>query len=229
MAHVAEGSIIRTVRIPARDVTLSGDLHVPSESKGVVLFAHGGGSGRFSPHNRSVADFLHNHGFATLIMDLLPEEEEAIGRTLTDLRFDIRLLAERVRSCTEWLKGNEATRELPIAYFGASTGAAAVLCAAADWPNDVFAVISHGGRPDLAGSALSEVQAPTLLIVGGEDIDALQRNRAAKQQFRCEHHLEIIPGATHLFEEDGALDTVSRLAAAWLMSHRLGRRHARRH
>lgn len=201
--------------IPVRDAILKGDLRLPEGAKAVVAFAHGSGSGRFSPRNRFVAEVLRRSGLATLLMDLLPEEEEAIGRTISDLRFDIRLLAERVRGCADWLKKDSRTRDLPAGYFGASTGAAAALVAAAQRPRDVFAVVSRGGRPDLAVDFLAHVKAPTLLIVGGEDKEVLELNREAARRMQAECRLEIVPGATHLFEERGALEEAARLAADW--------------
>ncbi len=181
----------------------------------LVLFAHGSGSSRHSPRNRFVAQKLHAAGLATLLFDLLTREEEALDIRTAQLRFDIGLLAERLVQATNWARRNEKTRELAIGYFGASTGGAAALAAAAQLPGQVSAVVSRGGRPDLAGTALPLVQAPTLLIVGGEDYVVIDLNEEAKALMRCEVTLEIIPGATHLFEQPGALEGVAQLAADW--------------
>lgn len=203
------------VRIPARDVTLSGDLVTPPDARGIVLFAHGSGSSRLSPRNRHVAAILRRGGLATLLMDLLTRDEEAVDARTAHLRFDIGFLAERLGAATAWLQEKADTRALPLGYFGASTGAAAALVAAAERPEVVRAIVSRGGRPDLAGSALARVQAPTLLIVGGADYPVIDMNREALAQLTAEAKLEIVPGATHLFEEPGTLDEVARLARAW--------------
>jgi putative phosphoribosyl transferase len=205
----------RTVRIPAGPVELEGNLSVPEGAKGVVLFAHGSGSGRHSPRNRYVARVLRERGLATLLIDLLtPDEEEADLRT-GHLRFDVGLLAERLAGAADWLAQESDTRDLRIGYFGASTGAGAALVAAAERPQEVGAVVSRGGRPDLAGDALPRVEAPTLLIVGGDDERVLRMNEEACARLRAEKRLEIIRGAGHLFEEPGALEEVARLAAGW--------------
>jgi dienelactone hydrolase len=180
-----------------------------------VLFAHGSGSGRHSPRNRHVARLLNEAGLATLLLDLLTAEEEALDEGSADLRFDIGLLATRLIGAADWLAGQEYTRDLNIGYFGASTGAAAALVAAAKHPDRAKAVVSRGGRPDLAGAALVHVEAPTLLIVGGDDGPVIELNQMALAQLHCEKSLVIIPGATHLFEEPGALDEVARLAREW--------------
>jgi pimeloyl-ACP methyl ester carboxylesterase len=180
-----------------------------------VLFAHGSGSGRHSPRNRHVARLLNQARLATLLLDLLTAEEEALDEGSADLRFDIGLLATRLTGATDWLAGQENARDLNIGYFGASTGAAAALVAAAQRPERVKAVVSRGGRPDLAGTALVHVQAPTLLIVGGDDGPVIELNQMALLQLHCEKSLVIMPGATHLFEEPGALDEVARLAREW--------------
>jgi putative phosphoribosyl transferase len=209
----------RPVRISAGPVELEGNLSVPEGARGVVLFAHGSGSGRHSPRNRQVARALREAGLATLLIDLLtPEEEEADLRT-GHLRFDIGLLAQRLAGATDWLAQNPDTRDLRIGYFGASTGAGAALVAAADLPEAVGTVVSRGGRPDLAGDALPLVKAPTLLIVGGDDVPVIGMNEEAFAQIPAEKRLEIVPGATHLFEEPGALEEVARLAADWFTRH----------
>jgi len=207
------------VSIPCGSVSLSGDLELPEHSGGVVLFAHGSGSGRHSPRNRFVAQTLRDEGFATLLMDLLTVEEEQVDIVTAQLRFDIGLLTGRLIGAAQWLREHPLTRSLRIGYFGASTGAAAALVAAAEQPDLTAAIVSRGGRPDLAGSALEHVLAPTLLIVGGDDTAVIRMNRAALKQLRCETKLEIIPGATHLFEEPGALEQVADLAADWFGSH----------
>jgi len=196
-----------TVRLAAGPVTVEGDLGVPAEALGVVLFAHGSGSSRHSPRNRFVAQALRDEGLGTLLIDLLTSEEEAVDIHTAQLRFDIELLAERLIAATDWLLGNEATADLRIGLFGASTGAAAALSAAAERPECAGAVVSRGGRPDLAGQALSHVLAPTLLVVGGNDEPVIGVNRMALGQLAAnEKQLVIIPGATHLFEEPGALE-----------------------
>jgi putative phosphoribosyl transferase len=180
-----------------------------------VLFAHGSGSGRHSPRNRYVAEELQQAGLGTLLIDLLTPEEEEIDLRTRHLRFDIRMLAERLVGGTDWLAQNPDTQSLRVGYFGASTGAGAALVAAAERPNVVGAVVSRGGRPDLAREDLPRVVAPTLLIVGGEDHPVIGMNREAMGQLRAEKELKIVPGATHLFEEPGALEDVARLAAGW--------------
>jgi putative phosphoribosyl transferase len=212
------------VRIQAGSVTLEGDLQVPEHATGVVLFAHGSGSSRHSTRNRFVAGVLQEAGLATLLIDLLTPEEEAVDQHTGHLRFDIRLLAERLIAATHWLADDPATRSLSIGYFGASTGGGAALVAAADEPERVGAVVSRGGRPDLAGGALPRVGAPTLLIVGGRDLTVVELNRAAMARMRTEVRLEIVPGATHLFEEPGTLEIVARLAKDWFLQH-LAPRH----
>ena len=203
------------VQVPAGAVTLEGNLGVPAGAQGVVLFAHGSGSSRHSPRNRYVAGVLREAGLATLLMDLLTADEEAIDLRTQRLRFDISLLADRLVGATDWLAQNPETRDLAIGYFGASTGAAAALVAAAERPDTVGAIVSRGGRPDLAGAALARVRAPTLLIVGGHDIPVIGMNQEAMAQLHAETKLEIVPGATHLFEEPGALEEVARLAREW--------------
>jgi len=205
----------RLVRVTAGPVVLEGNLALPGDALGVVLFAHGSGSSRFSPRNRAVAKALRGEGLATLLIDLLTPEEEAEDNETARLRFDIDLLAERLVGATDWLAQEPETGKLRIGYFGASTGAGAALVAAAQRPNIVRAVVSRGGRPDLAGSALARVRVPTLLIVGGNDVPVIDMNREAMARMQAKKRLEIIPGATHLFEEPGTLEQVARLAAGW--------------
>ena len=209
----------RLVRVKVGSATIEGNLNLPEGAHAVVLFAHGSGSSRFSSRNRYVARMLNEAKLATLLIDLLTPEEEAIDQRTAHLRFDIRLLAGRLVSATDWLTQNVDTRHLPIGYFGASTGAAAALVAAAERPEVVHAVVSRGGRPDLAGAALLRVRAPTLLIVGGDDVQVIELNRAALALLLFEKQLVIIPGASHLFEEPGALDEVARLAREWFRQH----------
>jgi len=212
-------SIANTVRVAAGRVTLEGNLNVPAGARGLVLFAHGSGSSRHSPRNRYVAGVLQEAGLGTLLVDLLTPDEEAVDVRTANLRFDIGLLAERLVGATDWLAENPDTQGLKVGYFGASTGGGAALVAAADRPDRVGAVVSRGGRPDLAGPSLVLVRAPTLLIVGGRDIPVIAMNREALMQLRCEKRLEIVPGATHLFEEPGALEEVARLAERWFRQH----------
>ncbi len=197
----------------------------PPDAAGVVVFAHGSGSSRHSPRNRYVAGELQRAGFATLLMDLLTGDEEAVDMRTGRLRFDIELLAERLVQATEWLVERVRGRDLPIGYFGASTGAAAALVAASRGGAVVRAIVSRGGRPDLAGPALPLVTAPTLLIVGSEDEVVIRMNRQAQQQMNALNRLHIVPGATHLFEEPGALEEVARAARSWFETH-LARRRA---
>ena len=205
----------RAVQVAAGPVTLEGNLSIPAGARGVVLFAHGSGSGRHSPRNRFVAQALQRAGLATLLVDLLTGDEEAVDIRTAHLRFDIGLLAERLVGATDWLGQQPETRDLRVGYFGASTGGGAALVAAAERPEAAGAVVSRGGRPDLAGPALPRVQAPTLLIVGGHDVPVIPMNQDALAQLRCEKQIVIVPGATHLFEEPGALEEVARLAAGW--------------
>jgi dienelactone hydrolase len=205
------------VHIPTNGVTLAGDLTLPAaDCHGAVIFAHGSGSSRQSPRNRFVAAQLQSGRIGTLLMDLLTTDEERIDAYTGHLRFDIRLLAERLAAATDWLAAQDQTRHLPLGYFGASTGGGAALVAAAERPATIRAVVSRGGRPDLAGpDSLRFVQAPTLLIVGADDAPVIAMNREAIAQMRCPVKLEIVPGATHLFEEPGALEQVARLARDW--------------
>src|SRR5437773_7457806 len=209
------------VRIPAGRAILDGNLTIPDEITALVLFVHGSGSSRHSPRNQFVARTLNDAGLATLLFDLLTPNEEAIDMHTREHRFNISLLADRLVHGTTWAKQEDQTRDLRVGYFGSSTGGAAALVAAAKIPQDIGAVVSRGGRPDLAGDALPKVQAPTLLIVGGNDDIVIELNEMARDQMRCEVKLEIIPGATHLFEEPGALETVAKLASDWFVSQHM--------
>ena len=212
-------SSVAEVEIPSGAVWLRGELALPPKASGLVLFAHGSGSGRHSPRNQYVARVLREARIGTLLFDLLTPGEEAIDDRTGHLRFDIALLADRLADATKWITAQEATKDLALGYFGASTGGAAALVAAAELATLIDAVVSRGGRPDLAGGALSRVKAPTLLIVGGRDDVVIELNQQAYEQLRCEKELKIIPGATHLFEEHGALEEVARLAAEWFQRH----------
>ncbi len=205
----------RLVRVPTGPDTLEGNLGVPDGAHGIVVFAHGSGSSRFSPRGRVVAHALQDAGFATLLIDLLTAAEDEVDQITRRLRFDIPLLGRRLVDVLEWIAADSAARTLPVGLFGASTGAAAALIAAAERPDVVRAVVSRGGRPDLAAQILERVKAPTLLIVGGYDDDVLRLNRDALVRLQVEKALEIVPAATHLFEEPGALERVADLAAAW--------------
>jgi dienelactone hydrolase len=207
------------VQIPAGHAVLSGNLTIPEKAVALVLFAHGSGSSRHSPRNQFVARILNDAGLATLLFDLLTPEEESIDMYTREHRFNIGLLAKRLINAISWAKQQEQTRDLRIGFFGSSTGGGAALVAAADIPEAVGAVVSRGGRPDLAGDALPKVQAPTLLIVGGHDDVVIELNEVARDQMRCEVKLEIVPGATHLFEETGALEQVAKLASDWFVDH----------
>jgi dienelactone hydrolase len=216
----------RAVRVDAGKVFLDGDLGLPPDARGLVLFAHGSGSGRHSTRNRAVARALRGAGLATLLIDLLTPEEEAVDTYTAQLRFDIGMLADRLVGTLRWLGHDPDTKALPVGLFGASTGGGAALVAAAEAPERVGAVVSRGGRPDLAGPALPRVGVPTLLIVGGNDTPVIALNRQAFAQLGgAEKQLEIVPGASHLFEEPGTLDIVARLAADWFVRH-LGPRPA---
>jgi len=215
----APRAIERDVRIPLGVEWLEGRLMIPGGARGLVVFAHGSGSSRHSPRNRFVAGELHRAGLGTLLLDLLTEQEEAVDSRTGHLRFDIDLLASRLGVATEWAHAQRETSALALGYFGASTGAAAALVAAAERPELVRAVVSRGGRPDLAGASLERVRAPTLLLVGGADRMVLELNREALTQLGCEKLIEVVPGATHLFEEPGALDQVARSAARWFTRH----------
>jgi putative phosphoribosyl transferase len=212
----------QSVQIAANGAQLHGDLALPADATGVVLFAHGSGSSRHSPRNRRVARGLQEGRFATLLIDLLTEAEEQIDDVTRHLRFDIGLLAGRLAGALAWLAERPETRDLPLGLFGASTGAAAALLTAADHPERVSAVVSRGGRPDLAGDALAVVRAPTLLIVGGLDWRVIELNEQAKRSMSAEVRLEIVPGATHLFEEPGTLERVTEAARDWFAGHASG-------
>jgi dienelactone hydrolase len=207
------------VHIPAGPVIIDGNLAVPQSTSGLVLFAHGSGSSRHSPRNQFVARTLNNEGLATLLFDLLTPEEESVDLRTREHRFNIDLLAERLVHATKWAKQQQQTRDLRVGYFGSSTGGGAALVAAAELPDGVGAVVSRGGRPDLAGDALPKVKAPTLLIVGGEDHVVIELNEQARAQMRCEIKIDIVPGATHLFNEQGALEQVAKLASDWFVNH----------
>jgi putative phosphoribosyl transferase len=219
-----KASINNLVSIPVNGVELEGALVVPPAARGIVLFAHGSGSSRHSPRNNFVAETLRAAGIGTLLMDLLTKQEDAIYQT----RFDIDLLSWRLERATQWLMEEPRAQSLDIGYFGASTGAAAALNAAATFGSSVGAVVSRGGRPDLAMAALGSVQAPTLLIVGALDDVVIELNRKAYERLKAEKHLAIVPGATHLFEEPGTLQEVARLAAAWFRRHLGAQRAANR-
>lgn len=207
------------VKIPSGEVEIYGNLSVPLNSKGIVVFAHGSGSSRFSPRNTKVAREINAAGIATLLIDLLTEQEEAADMYSGEFRFNIGLLAQRLADATEWVIKNPATRNFTLGYFGASTGAAAALIAAARLPEHVRAVVSRGGRPDLAGNYLPSVKAPTLLIVGGNDGEVVQLNKEAKKMMTGQAQISIVPGATHLFEEPGKLEQVAKLAIEWFSKY----------
>jgi putative phosphoribosyl transferase len=205
----------RPVHVPIGDHRLSADLVVPDAAHGLVLFAHGSGSSRHSPRNQFVARELEHHGLGTLLIDLLTPEEESVDDFTAQYRFDIPMLADRLVTIIDWLRHRDETATMPIGIFGASTGGGAALMAAAKRPREIAAVVSRGGRPDLAGASLAKVTTPTMLIVGGLDTTVIEMNRDAMKQMRGEVRLEIVPGATHLFEEPGTLDRVAELAAGW--------------
>jgi len=209
----------RSEQIPVRELTLQGDLGIPKQPAGLVIFAHGSGSSRLSPRNRHVAEMLRRFGLATLLFDLLTLEEEERDQVTGDLRFDIELLSQRLVDVTRWARTITTLQHVPLGYFGASTGAAAALKAAAALPDLIGAVVSRGGRPDLAGDDLRRVRAPVLLIVGSEDYQVITLNRDALGKIKSEKELAIVPRATHLFEEPGTLDEVSRLAKDWFLRH----------
>lgn len=219
MPHTLHDIHQRTVEVQAPRATLHGDLALPDHALGVVLFAHGSGSSRFSSRNRAVAQYLNAGGFATLLLDLLSADEEAVDQATGELRFDIPFLGERLILAADWLKHDSGTAALLVGLFGASTGAAAALITAAERPESVRAVVSRGGRPDLAAPVLGQVRAPTLLIVGGADDTVLQLNRSAYDALQCEKRLAVIPRATHLFPEPGTLEEVARLALGWMREY----------
>jgi dienelactone hydrolase len=212
------GMAVDAVRIHDGADVLDADLHIPEGARGLIIFAHGSGSSRFSSRNRQVAESLNKGGFATLLLDLLTPSEEKIDVRTREYRFDIPLLGRRVVAATDWASDQPGVSDLPLGYFGASTGAAAALIAAAERPNSA-AVVSRGGRPDLAGDALPIVRAPTLLIVGGDDVPVIDLNEAAMRRMRAPVELAIVPQATHLFEEPGTLEEVQRLALDWFTRH----------
>ena len=211
--------MVTEIRVPTGRAVLAGSLTIPEKAVALVLFAHGSGSSRHSPRNQFVARTLNRAGLGTLLFDLLTPEEEALDIHTREHRFNISLLAERLIHATTWARQQEQTRNLRLGYFGSSTGGAAALVAAAELSRQIGAVVSRGGRPDLAGDSLSKVQAATLLIVGGNDDIVIELNEMARDQMRCEVKLEIIPGATHLFEEPGALEQVAKLASDWFVRH----------
>jgi len=215
----SDDNLERTVSIPAGRVTLEGTLGVPERATGLVLFAHGSGSSRFSPRNRYVARALRDSGLGTLLLDLLSSTEEEVDEITRHHRFDIAMLADRLVLAIDWLAAEETTATLPVGLFGASTGGGAALVAAAERPRRVSAVVSRGGRPDLAGEALARVEAPTLLLVGGRDDVVIQLNERARARMHADVRLEIVPGATHLFEEPGALEQVAAAARDWFLLH----------
>ena len=209
----------RLIYLPVDHSEIQGDLNIPEKTKAIVVFAHGSGGSRHSPRNTHVANVLNEAGIATLLVDLLTPDEEVVDFQTAQYRFDIDLLADRLKTVTQWLRGQSETKRLHIGYFGARTGAAAALVAAAKQPDVIEAVVSRGGRPDLAGPWLLQVHAPVLLIVGGEDKVVIELNYLAINELRTDYHLEIISGAGHLFEEPGALDKVAILARDWFREH----------
>lgn len=219
MARGTESGHTTPVRVPIGDQSINGDLGIPPKSHGIVLFAHGSGSSRHSPRNQHVARALERQDLATLLIDLLTPQEEVIDDRTAQYRFDIPMLAGRLVMIVDWLRRRTETASLPIGLFGASTGGGAALMAAADRPHEIAAVVSRGGRPDLAGPSLAKVTTPTLLIVGGLDTPVIQMNRDAMKQMHAVVKLEIVPGATHLFEEPGTLERVTELAGNWFARH----------
>ena len=217
MGHIGQAIEHVPVMVRLKSVRLEGYWSAPTAATGVVLFAHGSGSSRHSPRNRYVADILNEAGLATLLIDLLNADEQEVDLQTTQLRFDIGFLADRLIAITQWLREQPQASALRIGYFGASTGAGAALVAASELPKLIYAVVSRGGRPDLAGAALARVEAPTLAIVGGNDRQVLELNRQALAHMHCVKAMEIIPGAGHLFEEPGALEEVAKLARAWFV------------
>ena len=209
----------KVVKITSGEVAVIGNLTSPSKARSIVVFAHGSGSSRFSPRNTRVAREINASGMSTLLIDLLTEEEEATDMYSGEYRFNIDLLAKRLADATEWVVKNPATKNFAVGYFGASTGAAAALIAAAKLPEYVKAVVSRGGRPDLAGNYLPYVKAPTLLIVGGDDVEVIELNREAREQMTAQTKIVIVPGATHLFEEPGKLEQVAKLAIDWFVQY----------
>lgn len=196
-----------------------GELWIPASAKGLVIFVHGSGSSRFSPRNQAVAKFFNQQGLGTLLIDFLTREEDLLDSETREFRFDIKMLASRLKEFTQWLVKNEKTKSLPLGYFGSSTGAAAALIGAAENGSVVKAVVSRGGRPDLASTHLAKVRAPVLLIVGGADAEVLELNKLAYEKLNCEKELKVVPEATHLFEEEGALEEVAMLSNSWFHAH----------
>ncbi|QQS41258.1 MAG: dienelactone hydrolase family protein [Acidobacteriota bacterium] len=219
-------AIDENVLIQAGDAVLEGNLKVPENAKGIVLFAHGSGSSRHSPRNRYVAQVIREHGLGTLLFDLLTADEERVDQATRHLRFDIALLASRLKAAARWIQNRNLTRHLKIGFFGSSTGGGAALVAAAQMGPEVGAIVSRGGRPDLAGDALARVASPSLLIVGELDEQVIALNKYAMQQMNCEKQLIIVPGATHLFEEPGTLEAVAKHAAEWFREHLAGKADA---
>jgi len=219
MTDEKNNSMQREIEIDVEEGKIRGTLNIPADAKGIVIFAHGSGSSRFSPRNRFVARELAEKGFATLLLDLLTDEEEAIDLQTREFRFDIDLLTERLMAATTWSMQDKDTCRLPIGYFGASTGAAGALCAAAEFGSAIKAVVSRGGRADMAINMLPRVTAPTLLIVGGNDLPVIEMNRKAAGFLKVKKELVIIPGATHLFEERGALEKVAEAACDWFVTY----------
>lgn len=219
MARATMPGLERDVQLRVSGVVIQGTFAVPPDPVGVVLFAHGSGSGRFSSRNRFVSDVLRQGALATLLVDLLTSEEDAVDQLTREFRFDIPRLADRLIGAIDWLGEQPESATLPVGLFGASTGGGAALIASAQRPDRVLAVVSRGGRPDLAGDALPAVRAPTLLIVGGDDASVIELNRQAMARMTAQVELEIVPGATHLFEEPGTLEEVARLAREWFLHH----------
>lgn len=226
MAKVLHNETHHAVTVPAQEVNLQGDLAIPSRAQAIVLFVHGSGSSRLSPRNKFVASRLNQAGLATLLFDLLTEQEEKVDMHTAQLRFDIKLLSQRVVAATRWVFENAETRGLPVGFFGASTGAAAALVAATKVDKDVGAVVSRGGRPDLAGAYLAHVKAPTLLIVGERDRAVIELNNEAMRQLSSVKRMVIIPGASHLFEEPGTLEQAADYARDWFTSYLPGKKQA---
>lgn len=216
--HIPEGTAM-PVRIALEEAALHGDLRIPDNPLGLVIFVHGSGSSRFSPRNRQVATHLNAHRLATLLLDLLTEEEQKVDARTMQFRFDIPMLAARSTIVANWAEKQSELHGLPIGLFGASTGAAAALITAAALGSKISAVVSRGGRPDLAAERLREVKSPTLLIVGGEDYTVVELNRKAMNRMQCVSLMHLVPDATHLFEEPGALEEVQKVAAAWFVEH----------
>lgn len=212
-------ALSESIEISVGSALLKGELTLPVDARGVVLFAHGSGSSRESPRNNLVASFFHEHRIGTLLFDLLTEEEGRLDQLTHELRFNIPFLAERLIAATEWIEKYPETHSLSVGYFGASTGAAAALLAAAELKSHIQAIVSRGGRPDLAGHVLGKVLAPTLLIVGGSDFGVIELNQNAFDLLACKKKLEMVPGATHLFDEPGTLEEVGRMAALWFENH----------